>query len=527
MPTQTRFLCPSGGANVDLSGIFEDLGGGTSYGTATKFKIGSVDLTGYFHASSGEEDRPNFNTGFKVKVGGTSTDLSAIFRRRGFVGITITTQPTNQIVVNNTSATFSIAATAPGTPSYQWYKNGSIISGATSTTYTTGALTTANDTDTYFCRVSYSGSSVDSNSVSTKIKPYITDQPDGGSFNEGDGIQLNITAAGSGTLSYQWYKNGNIISGATSSQYPLGGQFSLNSSTAASYTCKVTSTHDATGVTSNAAVISIIPPIVTISAGQFIFNNGNVVAFSSSLSQGTNVTYQWYGPSGLISGATGSSYSFNISSSTYGAYYVRATNNGGYDDSNIITVYMNPLITVNPSNQTVTAGSTASFSITAVGSPILSYQWYKNGGLISGATNSSYTTPTLTSSDNANTYYCIVSCSVSGTSTATSGTATLTVNYAPTIGVTKFDGTTLSYNLQSFSISNGSQFTIEIANVDDGNPNGSGSWYKWNGSTYVSLGVGSYSYALNQDDDSTDYYRYQLSNAYGTAYSYEIEVVTG
>ena len=83
MPTQTRFIAPSGGSNLDLSGIFADLDGGTSYGTATKFRVGSVDLTGYFHASTSSEDRPAFNTGYKVN----GTDLSAIFRRRGFVGM--------------------------------------------------------------------------------------------------------------------------------------------------------------------------------------------------------------------------------------------------------------------------------------------------------------------------------------------------------------------------------------------------------------------------------------------------------
>jgi len=537
MPTETKFICISGATNVDLSGIFEELNGGTSYGTATNLKVGANDINTLFHASTSVDDRPSFNTGYRITVGGVATDLSAIFRRRGFVGINITTQPTTQIINNNASATFSIAATAAGTPAYQWYKNNSIISGATSTTYTTGALTTANDTDTYFCRVSYSGSSVDSNSVTTRIKPYVVSTAtvpsplllDTGAFP----VAVQCYANGSGTIKYSWFLNGVALTAqqeqSANLTNPSGHQyvFTLNASTKGNYTCKVTSNFDSVGSLSSALTAAIIPPIVTISTSQYIYNNTNSVSFSSSLSQGTAVTYKWYKDGNEINGATGNSYSFFMSSSTYGTYNARATNDGGFDDSNFITVYMNPLITINPSSQTVNAGSTAQFSVTAVGSPTLQYQWYKNGGLISGATNSSYTTPTLTSSDNGNTYYCIVSCSVSGTSTAISGTATLTVNYAPTIGVTKFDGTTLSYNLQSFSISNGSQFTIEIANVDDGNPNGSGSWYKWNGSTYVSLGVGSYSYALSQDDDSTDYYRYQLSNAYGTAYSYEIEVVTG
>src|SRR5204862_2240054 len=48
------------------------------------------------------------------------------------------------------------------------------------------------------------------------------------------------------------------------------------------------------------------------------------------------------------------------------------------------------------SNQTMTAGQTASFAITANGTAPLSYQWQKNGANINGATSASYTTPATT-----------------------------------------------------------------------------------------------------------------------------------
>ena len=107
MPTQTRFITVSGAASIDLSGVFEDLGGGTSYGTATKFKVGSTDLTGLFHASTSESDRANFSTKFLVN----GTDLTAIFRRRGFSGLSITVQPQSKTKNEGETATFSITAT--------------------------------------------------------------------------------------------------------------------------------------------------------------------------------------------------------------------------------------------------------------------------------------------------------------------------------------------------------------------------------------------------------------------------------
>ena len=59
-----------------------------------------------------------------------------------------------------------------------------------------------------------------------------------------------------------------------------------------------------------------------------------------------------------------------------------------------------PTITVQPHSQSVTAGATATFSVTATGSPLLSYQWRKNGANIAAATNS---TLTITNTQSGNT----------------------------------------------------------------------------------------------------------------------------
>ncbi|MGH8468034.1 MAG: immunoglobulin domain-containing protein [Gammaproteobacteria bacterium] len=83
-----------------------------------------------------------------------------------------------------------------------------------------------------------------------------------------------------------------------------------------------------------------------------------------------------------------------------------------------------PSITSQPADRTVTAGQTATFSVTASGSAPLAYQWQKNGVNITGATSASYTTPATTSADNGATFRCIVSNSVGST---TSNSATLTV----------------------------------------------------------------------------------------------------
>jgi hypothetical protein len=92
-----------------------------------------------------------------------------------------------------------------------------------------------------------------------------------------------------------------------------------------------------------------------------------------------------------------------------------------------------PTIVVQPANQTVTAGQTASFSVTATGTSPLSYQWNKNGSAISGATSSTYATPPTTSADNGAQFNVVVS---NAKGSVTSTTATLTVTPASTVTIT-------------------------------------------------------------------------------------------
>jgi hypothetical protein len=58
---------------------------------------------------------------------------------------TITMQPASQTVTAGQTATFSVAATGTAPLAYQWKKNGTAISGATSSTYTTPATTTSDN----------------------------------------------------------------------------------------------------------------------------------------------------------------------------------------------------------------------------------------------------------------------------------------------------------------------------------------------------------------------------------------------
>jgi len=107
------------------------------------------------------------------------------------------------------------------------------------------------------------------------------------------------------------------------------------------------------------------------------------------------------------------------------AVLLNACGGGSSGDSSTTTTVTAPSITTQPAAATVTAGASASFSVTASGSS-LTYQWYKDSAAISGATSATYTISSTSSTD-AGTYYVVVSNSAGS---VTSSSATLTVNTA-------------------------------------------------------------------------------------------------
>src|SRR5579862_87001 len=83
-----------------------------------------------------------------------------------------------------------------------------------------------------------------------------------------------------------------------------------------------------------------------------------------------------------------------------------------------------PTITGQPSSQTVSVGEPAIFTVAAIGSGVVSYQWLKNGQPIAGATQETYVTPVSTYGDSGSSFSVSVSNSLGQ---LTSSPASLTV----------------------------------------------------------------------------------------------------
>jgi Immunoglobulin I-set domain len=104
--------------------------------------------------------------------------------------------------------------------------------------------------------------------------------------------------------------------------------------------------------------------------------------------------------------------------------FLVACGGGGGSGSGAGSAAMAPSITVQPANQVVVFGRSATFTVTASGTAPLAFQWQKDGSPISGATASSYTTPATVKTDDGSTFLVVVS---NGSGSTTSSSATLTV----------------------------------------------------------------------------------------------------
>ena len=139
----------------------------------------------------------------------------------------ITTQPTNATVAIGGQTNITVAATTANSPlSYQWFRNGqTITSGGQSNVLTvpTVAAQCSDGGSTYYCLVADSlGFQQQSSSVTLAVNgcdPYFIVQPISQSIIPPAPATFNSTVSGTPNLTYQWYKNGVLISGATSAGY--------------------------------------------------------------------------------------------------------------------------------------------------------------------------------------------------------------------------------------------------------------------------------------------------------------------
>ena len=198
------------------------------------------------------------------------------------------------------------------------------------------------------------------------VGPTIGTQPLGQSVCVGSTISLSVVATGSGTLSYVWKKDGNLLFDNTG--YVTGSRtanvsiINAQSVDAGTYTCEVTDLNGTT-VSSNAVIVVNSLPNVTITNPSAVCAPATIDLSASSVTSGSssNLTYTYWTDSAASSPLS----NFNAITSS-GSFYIKGTNTNGCFTIAPVTVIVNPLPNVVITNPAAVC-SPATVSITSIG----------------------------------------------------------------------------------------------------------------------------------------------------------------
>jgi hypothetical protein len=356
---------------------------------------------------------------------------------------------------------------------YQWKNGGSILSGATNSSY--AAVASGNYSVDVTGTGCTSGSSAVSVTVNSLPSAAITA---GGSttFCSGGSVVLNAnTGAG---LTYQW------IDGVT----PIAAATNVSYTAASSGNYKVTVT-DANACSSTSAVSGVVVnanPIASVTAaGPTTFCSGSNVMLNANT--GAGLSYQWNNGA-AISGATNASYSATAA----GSYTVVVTNSNSCSATSSVTSVS---VNANPA-ATITAGSATTFcagdsvNLSANTGAGFTYQWTNGVTAISGATGAGLMTKSSGS-------YTVTVTDANTCSTISSG-ITVTANTLPVASISP---------VSSASICAGDSLKL-IANT------GTGLSYIWNkngiaipgsnASSYYASSAGNYTVVITDGNICTN-----------------------
>jgi hypothetical protein len=206
---------------------------------------------------------------------------------------------------------------------------------------------------------------------------------------------ITIKASGAGTLTYQWYFNGNLIQGETTNTLP-----SSSISQAGTYTCVVSNSYGTVYsqecvVYSNSDYTGLAPVIITQPADTYVLVD-ETAQFSVFAIGAVTLNYQWYENGLPVAGSNSSTlYISNTSAQPFlkdgYTYYCKIWNSLGEVYSQSATLKFKPVAPVSstPPDQIVFEGNVLSLSLSfnATAYPTPTVHWYLPNGqtTLSGA----------------------------------------------------------------------------------------------------------------------------------------------
>lgn len=228
---------------------------------------------------------------------------------------------------------------------------------------------------------------------------------------------------------------------------------------------------DATYLTADAGTYGVAAPVITtdLDATPVTVQPGGAMptfAIAATAEKGSTLSVQWYVDGAAVEGATDASFTPSLSAGTHAVYAVVTATAGGLSAMtksqvatvNVLSAAQAPVIMADLEPQvSLNLGEACTLKVEASSSDngTLSYQWYRDGKAIAGATG-----PALSVSGDAigsHTYYVVVSNTVNGSvATAQSATSQVTV-----VNPNAADTSALSALIERAEALNESQYTAE------------------------------------------------------------------
>jgi hypothetical protein len=196
-------------------------------------------------------------------------------------------------------------------------------------------------------------------------------------------------------------------------------------------------------------------PTITSQPGDRIGDNrivfGTGVSYPATATGTAPLRYQWIFQGANLPGQTNASLSVaNFQPGNVGVYNLIVYNSGGYTTGTNFTLVgrVGLAITTQPTNITVAVGQTNGFTVKAVGTGLLRYQWKFNGNNILNGTNATYTISGIQFT-NEGTYTVTIT---DDFNTVTSQSATLSVIAAPVRTLQPFNMTVVEGSSVGLSV---------------------------------------------------------------------------
>lgn len=411
---------------------------------------GAVSSSYVIAATSTSDNGAQFALTVSNSAGVATSNSATLTVKAPVIAPTITSQPAAQSVTAGQSATFAVASTGTAPMTYQWNRNGSPISGAISSSYTTAATTSSDNGAQFTVSVSNSAGSA----ISVPAILTVTAAGPGCLLSSGTWVNTPLTQVQTGSfrIAFDATPYTSAVDAVTGLSAGIAGQF----------------TNLAVIVRFNSAgMIDAINGAGYVTTPAIPYTAGTAYHFILDVYIATH-TYNAYVVSGGVQTTIGTNLAFRAeqASVTSLGYLNGMTAPGSHSICNIAlsaAAAVAPSITAQPSSTTVTSGHSATFSVTAAGTATLTYQWKKNGAAVSGATSASYTTPATTASDNGAQFTVTIT---NAAGSVTSNAASLTVSAPATL---LLNSSSSNLNFGNVNVSSSATQTVTLTNAGNAN----------------------------------------------------------